>query len=114
MPRVHQGGPRVQIKNEMYLKNIRTNPILTLYMRSKFRSVLALVAEEFFLWGKIALCEGRLLKEAELQEYVGSCCAFLPFQIDLLTSIPPPKNKACYIHMGVQVLSNGRITCFLI
>ena len=42
-------------------------------------SVLAVVAEEFVCG--IASCEGRLLKEVELQEYVESCCAFLPYII---------------------------------
>jgi len=60
------GGPHVQIKNEMYPKNIRTNLIITLCMHSKFCSVLALVAKDLFLWEEIALCEGRLLKEVEI------------------------------------------------
>lgn len=42
-------------------------------------SVLAVVAEEFVCG--IASCEGRLLEEVELQEYVESCCAFLPYII---------------------------------
>ena len=41
--------------------------------------MLAVVAEEFVCG--IASCEGRLLEEVELQEYVESCCAFLPYII---------------------------------
>ena len=44
LPHVHQGATCT----DQNLKNIRTNP--TLHMRSKFCSVLAVVAEEFFLW----------------------------------------------------------------
>ena len=66
-------GPRVQIK---IWKTFGRTRLCTCALNC---SVLAVVAEEFVCG--IASCEGRLLEEVELREYVESCCAFLPYTI---------------------------------
>ena len=63
-------------KNEIYLKTFGRTRLCTGALNC---SVLAVVAEEFVCG--IASCEGRLLEEVELQEYVESCCALLPYII---------------------------------
>ena len=67
-------GPCVQIKKWDVSEKHLDKPDSALNC-----SVLAVVAEDFVCG--IASCEGRLLEEVELQEYVESCCAFLPYII---------------------------------